>query len=131
MRSWLGIAPSSNMFDEAFIAQRRVVRLTTVGRKTGLPRTVKVWFVVTGPREIAVQHVRGPNVHWYRNLEKNPAVRVDFGEGEVRGQATVVRNPEEIQQILRAVRRKYGLVAWLLQMFGTKNAVAAKIELLP
>ncbi|GIW42824.1 MAG: hypothetical protein KatS3mg077_0106 [Candidatus Binatia bacterium] len=110
------------------VAKRRVIRLTTIGRKSGLPRTVKVWFIVQGPGEIAVQHVRGIP-QWYRNLLKDPHVQVDFGEFVVRGLAEPIRERTEIEQVLRKIRGKYGLLAQLLQLWGTKNAVAARIQL--
>lgn len=117
-------------FDLSHVAHRRTVRLTTTGRRTGQPRTVKVWFVVTGPREVAVHHVQGDSAHWYRNLLRNPGVMVDFGDGPLRGRAQVIESRQEIQQIVRRIRRKYPL-AWLFQLFGTSRAVAARIEVEP
>ncbi len=124
-----GPSSRSDGSEAAHWARQRVIRLTTIGRKSGLPRTVQVWFVVTGPGEIAVQHVRGPTAQWYLNLKKHPEVTVDFGDGPVHGYAQVVNDRAEVQRILREIRRKYGLIAWLLQLLGTSKAVAAKIRL--
>ncbi|MCX8073824.1 MAG: nitroreductase family deazaflavin-dependent oxidoreductase [Candidatus Binatia bacterium] len=111
------------------ILKSRVMRLTTVGRKSGKPRSVKVWFVPVGGDEIAVQHARAPAPHWYRNIEQNPNVTLDFGSLVVRGRAIPVTDPKEVEEILRRVREKYGLLARLLQLFGTKGAVAVRIKL--
>lgn len=123
-------ASTQTSFDLTPYARKRTARLTTTGRRSGQPRTVKVWFVVTGPREICVQHVQGPNANWYRNLLRNPAVIVDFGDGPLRGQARAVESREQIREILHRIRRKYPL-AWLFQLFGTSRAVAARIEVEP
>lgn len=123
-------ARTANDFDLSEVAKRRTVRLTTTGRRTGQPRTVKIWFVVTGPREIAVQHVQGDSANWYRNLLRNPGVMVDFGDGPLRGRARPVEVREEIEQIIRRIRRKYPL-AWLFQLLGTSRAVAVRIEVEP
>ena len=110
-------------------AKQSTLRLTTTGRKSGEPRAVKVWFVLMDAQRIAVQHVRGSDANWYRNLAKNPNVEVDLGGGLLRARAIVVHDRAEINRILKRIRGKY-LVAWLLQAFGTRNAVAATIELL-
>jgi len=114
--------------DLARYTKRSTVQLTTVGRTSGLPRTVKVWFVVVGPQRIAVQHVRGADANWYRNLSKNAAVQVDFGDGAIAARAIPVTERSAIRRILALIRRKY-LMAWVLQACGTRNAVAAEIEL--
>lgn len=111
------------------VARRRVVRLTTRGRKTGKPRTVTIWFVPAGPSSIYVQHAgRGP-AQWYQNLLCDPSVTVDFGTGPLPAKAAPVRDPTEIQRVLRLVRRKYPL-AWFFQLLGWgRQAVAAEIAL--
>lgn len=112
------------------LERRRVVRLTTVGRKSGAPRTVKVWFVFLAPDVIAVQHVRHPTPNWYRNIVHNPQVVVDFGELALEGRAEPVTDRNDIGAILRKIRAKYGFLAWLLQLWGTGDAVAARVRLI-
>lgn len=55
-----------------------VAELTTVGRKSGLPRTVEVRLVFLNGRFYASSG-RVENKHWCRNLLKNPAVEVKAG----------------------------------------------------
>jgi deazaflavin-dependent oxidoreductase (nitroreductase family) len=111
------------------VARRRTVRLTTRGRKTGQPRTVKIWFVVSGPDRLSVQHVAATPAHWYRNLLREAAVSVDFGDGPVPAAAEPIRDAERIRDVLRKVRRKYPL-AWIIQFVNRKaQPVAAQIVL--
>ncbi|GBD27769.1 hypothetical protein HRbin30_03124 [bacterium HR30] len=111
------------------LERRRVLYLTTVGRKSGVARKVKVWFVFLAPDIVAVQHVRPPLPQWYRNILKNSQVVVDFGGFTCEGTAEPVSDRGEIQAILQKIRRKYGLLAWLLQLWGTSEAVAVRIRL--
>ncbi len=113
----------------AELKRQRVLRLTTVGRKSGLPRTVKVWFVFLSPDLVAVQHVRPPVPQWYRNILRNPRVVVSFGGVTCEGMAEPVTDRNEIDEILRKIRKKYRLFAWLIQLWGTERAVAATIRL--
>jgi len=108
-------------------ARQSTVRLTTTGRKSGRQHTVTIWFVVADAQRLYVQHVRGPEADWYKNLRKQPAVQLDFGRGPVAAQATVVNDASEIQRILKLIRGKY-LLAWVVQLFGmARHAVAAEI----
>jgi deazaflavin-dependent oxidoreductase (nitroreductase family) len=110
-------------------AKRRTIGLTTRGRKSGQPRTVKVWFVIAGSKSIFVQHASSAPSQWYRNLVADPAVQIDFGGGPVAGRATPLTDPQQVREILRLVRRKYPL-AWLIQLLGRKaTPLAAEIVL--
>lgn len=111
-------------------AGRSTVRLTTVGRKSGAPRTVMIWFVVDGDRRINVQHVRGPAPQWYKNLLANPTVSIDFGDGAVPARAAVITERAEIDRVLLQIRKKHWLMGPLIQMFRSGGQpVAAAIEI--
>ena len=110
------------------VARVRTLDLTTRGRKSGQPRTVKIWFVAAGPNSIYVQHTSPKPADWYRNLVEEPAVTIDFGSGPVAGVALPITEPERIQQVLALVRRKY-IAAWLFRLLGWgRSAVAAEIS---
>lgn len=115
--------------DLAMHARRSTLRLTTRGRRSGEPRTVTVWFVVTGPRTLRVQHVRPDGAHWYRNLCADPAVEIDLGAGPRPGTARPLLERGEIDGVLAAIRRKHWLLAPFVQRGDTSRAVAAEITL--
>ena len=96
----------------------RLVNLTTRGRKSGKPRTVKIWFVVAGPTSIYVQHTNPKPADWYRNLMRDPSVSVDFGTGQVAARATPVSDAEGDRTDPRDwCERKY-LAAWIFKLLG-------------
>ena len=106
------------------------MQLTTRGRKSGLARTVKVWFVVGSGNSVYVQHASAAPAYWYQNLIRDPEVTIDFGDGPLAARATPVSEPARIDEILRLIRRKYPL-AWIFQLLGRgRQAVAAEIMLL-
>lgn len=111
-------------------AARKTIRLTTIGRRSGKPRTVTIWFAVDGPRRLLVQHVAKKPAQWHRNLSANPRVQVDFGEGPREGRAEVIDDREEIAAVLAKIGRKYWTYR-LIRLFGggVDQAVAARIDL--
>jgi deazaflavin-dependent oxidoreductase (nitroreductase family) len=108
--------------------RQSTVRLTTIGRKSGQKRTVTVWFVMADPQRFYVQHVRGADANWYRNLLAHPAVEVDFGSGVLPARAEPVADTTEVRRVLALFRKKY-LLAWVFQLLGmTRQAVAAEVR---
>jgi len=108
-------------------ARRSTLRLTTIGRRSGKPHTVTIWFVVADDRRLYVQHARGPTADWFKNLRKNPAVQVDVGDGPLPATAREIVDPAAVARVLRQIRRKYWF-AWVFQVLGmTRQAVAAEI----
>lgn len=93
------------------------VKLTTVGRASGQPRAVTIWFVVADANHIHVQHSSRAPAQWYKNLLKTPEVQLDFGDGMVRGRAVAVTDAGEIARIQKQFRGKY-FMYWLFQLLG-------------
>lgn len=75
-----------------------VVELTTIGRKSGLPRSVMLTCpVVEGPNYVIVASRGGDDVHpsWFVNLRDNPAVEVKIqGKPKVKMTATIASDAE-------------------------------------
>ena len=59
-------------------ADDAVCRLVTVGRRSGRPHDIEIWFGVVGD-ELAFISGNGPSADWYRNALANPAVEVRLG----------------------------------------------------
>jgi deazaflavin-dependent oxidoreductase (nitroreductase family) len=96
--------------DIASLADELVLDLTTVGRHSGEPRTIEIWFVYhQGKLYLNAEH--GHSTQWVRNLLQNPRVQVCLREWTWDGHARVL-NPNQDRQLWVAVvalsRQKYG-----------------------
>jgi deazaflavin-dependent oxidoreductase (nitroreductase family) len=92
-----------------------VLLLTTVGRKSGLPRLTPLQYeLVEG--EVQIGSVRGLQADWVRNILANPYVEVEIKGRRTEGHAHVSTDPEEITDFLqlRLERHPFMLRAMLL-----------------
>ena len=99
----------------AKLRDQREVKLTTIGRRSGKPHTVPVWFVVDGER--IYLSTLDPSRDWVRNAKTNPDVRFDFGGTVLAGQLRTVGDPALETRIGQALRHKYW-VAWAAGLVG-------------
>lgn len=92
------------------IQNNNYLYLTTIGRTTGQPREIEIWFVESeGKFYILAEHFRG--AQWVKNLEHNPRVRVRAGDREFDGTARVLdpeRDRAAWQTAQRLANEKYG-----------------------
>jgi deazaflavin-dependent oxidoreductase (nitroreductase family) len=74
----------------ASMGNRPLVLLTTVGRKTGMPRTTPMMFVRDDERIFVVASNAGApeDPQWYRNLIADPFVTVELPGEEFEARAT-------------------------------------------
>jgi len=72
--------------------ERKYLYLTTVGRVSGQPREIEIWFVESqGKFYVLAEHFR--EAHWVKNIERNPRVRVRLGQAQFDATARVL-DPE-------------------------------------
>ena len=76
-----------------------VADLTTIGRKTGLPRTVELRFTyLNGCFYVSSSKVEGK--HWCQNMIKNPAVEISARGEKLSGLAKLVTDDNLRRQVL-------------------------------
>lgn len=80
--------------------------LTTVGRKSGRPRTIEIWYGVDG-ETVYFLSGGGDSAQWVQNLTANPNVTVRIGRKTAPGQARIVENAEEDMRARRLLAAKY------------------------
>jgi deazaflavin-dependent oxidoreductase (nitroreductase family) len=75
---------------------RKLILLTTTGRKSGQPRTVPVVPYIDGNEMFVMASMGGAPSHpaWYANLLANPEVGVQLGPDRWRARATPVEGEE-------------------------------------
>ena len=84
--------------------------LTTIGRKTGSPHEIEIWFVsFDGKYYILAEHRE--NAHWVKNIRRNPRVRVRIGDQSFDAIARVLdqeRDKSTFEQAQKLECEKYG-----------------------
>jgi deazaflavin-dependent oxidoreductase (nitroreductase family) len=101
------------------------VRLTTVGRSSGSPRTVTIWFVRDQDR-LYVQSGKDGKTNWHRNVLANPGVSLAFDSLQLTGRAVPIDDEAETQRVHELFRAKYltaRIMGWFGGGFGTGRVV--------
>ncbi len=77
----------------------RIIQLVTIGRQSGLPRTVTVGFICHyGRLYVRTSH----RTNWYKNILANPEIKVIHDGAEFLVRAKQVKN-EEISKVLQHI----------------------------
>jgi len=95
------------------MADSRVLLLTTVGARSGLPRTVVIGFRRDGDRYLAIASDNGSDVApaWYRNLLADRAATIEVGPDrlEVRARTATAEERRELAKAIDYLDRQQAL----------------------
>jgi deazaflavin-dependent oxidoreductase (nitroreductase family) len=69
--------------------------LTTVGRRTGQPHRIEIWFAMEDGRMYLLSGGRDGS-DWVRNLQVTPEVTVELGDGTYAGVARILLPGTEV-----------------------------------
>jgi deazaflavin-dependent oxidoreductase (nitroreductase family) len=92
------------------VADKQVLYLTTIGRRTGLSREIEIWFVVCCERFYLFAET-GEAAGWVKNIRRNPKVRVRIEEWRIDAAARVLDRHADrklCDQVVAIADRKYG-----------------------
>ncbi len=92
----------------ARVASESTLEITTIGRKSGKPRTKPIWFVYD-QGALYIQSGKDGKTHWYRNLQKNPQIWLKIGQLALTGKAQFVTDTAETERVHDLFRSKYSL----------------------
>jgi len=93
------------------VAGKHTVSLTHIGRKTGKPHQVTIWFVLHGDKVyIGTANV---NRQWVRNVQKTPQVRLSIGAETFDGGARFLTDRDGHRRVQSLFARKY----WMFSPF--------------
>ena len=108
------------------VADESILNLTTIGRKSGKPRTRPIWFVYDQGK-IYLQAGKEGNTDWYKNLQKNPEVGLAIDKLVLKGQAHIVEGEAETERVHDLFREKY-FQARIAQTFGSSIGRGKVVE---
>jgi len=92
------------------VADKQVLYLTTIGRTTGLPREIEIWFIVRRERFYLFAETREA-AGWVKNIRRNSKVTVRIGEHEIEATARVLDRQADRKlwdEVAGIADRKYG-----------------------
>ena len=92
------------------IVNNKVLYLTTVGRKTDLPREIEIWFVLHCDRFYLFAET-GEAAAWVKNIRSAPEVGVRIGGSSVGAKARILDREIDRElwaQVAAIADRKYG-----------------------
>ncbi len=89
-------------------ARLAVCDLETIGRVSGRPRVIEIWFAADPERDrIYMLSGGGDAAHWVRNIRARPEVRVRFGDRWVDGIASEIEGAPDEMLARRLLAAKY------------------------
>ena len=119
--------PSSSRADLEARASESIVEITTIGRKSGKPRTIPIWFIYEHDR-FYIQAGNDGKTSWYRNLKKNSQIGLKIEDLTFTAKAQFIDDPTETERIHEMFRSKY-LRARLASWFGSQVGHGRVVEI--
>jgi deazaflavin-dependent oxidoreductase (nitroreductase family) len=107
------------------LVRYRQVKISVIGRKSGRTISIPVWFVVEGEK-LYLLPVQGSDTQWYRNVLKNPSIRIDARGAEAEFRAVSIADGKTVKSVIEKFREKYG--AKDVKKYYSKFDVALRLE---
>jgi deazaflavin-dependent oxidoreductase (nitroreductase family) len=117
--------PSSQDTLKSRLARYRQIEISVIGRKSGQKISIPVWFVIDG-ETLYLLPVQGSDTQWYKNVLKNPSIRIDARGAEPGLRAVPVTDARAVKSVVDKFREKYG--AGDVKKYYSKFDVAVAVE---
>lgn len=99
--------PASNDTLRDRLARFREIDITVTGRKSGRAISNPIWFVLHKDK-LYLLPVQGSDTQWYKNVLKNPSIRINAGGAQGEFQAVPVTDAARVSHVVEKFREKYG-----------------------
>jgi deazaflavin-dependent oxidoreductase (nitroreductase family) len=108
------------------LSKRDEITITVTGRKSGHAISIPVWFVLEDDK-LYVLPVEGSDTQWYKNVLKNPSIRIAAGSATAEVRLSPITDPHEVSSVVEKFRAKHG--ARDVKKYYSKLDVAAEAEM--
>jgi len=98
--------PAENELKER-LGRYRQITISVTGRKSGKLISNPVWFVLEG-NKLYLLPVMGSDTQWYKNVLKDPSIRIAARDEEAEFRAKPLTDPKAVAAIVEKFRDKYG-----------------------
>ncbi len=82
------------------------IAITVIGRKSGRAISIPIWFVFDDKLHLLPVH--GSDTQWYRNVLRNPKIRIKTGGMEAEVKAVSITDAAQVAAVVEKFRKKYG-----------------------
>jgi len=89
------------------LSRYREIKISVIGRKSGRTISNPVWFVLDG-ENLYLLPVQGSDTQWYKNMLKNPKMRIDARGADAAFNAVPVTDATRVSSVVQKFRDKYG-----------------------
>ncbi len=89
------------------LSRSREINISVIGRKSGRTISIPVWFV-SDEAKLYLLPVQGSATQWYKNVLRNPSIRVGAGSVEDELKVVPVTDAPRVASIVEKFREKYG-----------------------
>jgi deazaflavin-dependent oxidoreductase (nitroreductase family) len=83
------------------------IHISVTGRKSGRAISNPVWFVSEDDK-LYLLPVKGSDTQWYKNVLKNPSIKVKAGRAEAELKVTPITDAKQVASVVEKFRDKYG-----------------------
>ncbi len=89
------------------LSRPREIKISVIGRKSGRTISNPVWFVLDEDK-LYLLPVRGSDTQWYKNVLKNPSIRIEAGGADAEFKAVAINDATGVSSVVEKFRDKYG-----------------------
>ncbi len=90
------------------LSRSREITISVIGRKSGRTISNPVWFVLDEDK-LYMLPVQGSATQWYKNVLKNPSIRIRAGSVEAEFKVVSVTDAPQVASVVEKFRDKYGV----------------------
>ncbi len=99
--------PTRNDSLKDSLSRSREIKISVTGRKSGRTISIPVWFVLEGDK-VYLLPVQGSDTQWYKNVLKNPSIRVATRSAEAEFKVDTITDAKQVSSVVEIFRSKYG-----------------------
>lgn len=88
------------------LSRSQEITISVTGRKSGRTISVPIWFVFD--EELYLLPVHGSDTQWYKNVLKDPKIRIATGKAHAELQAVPITDAAQVRSVVERFHHKYG-----------------------
>jgi deazaflavin-dependent oxidoreductase (nitroreductase family) len=89
------------------LSRYREINISVTGRKSGRTISNPVWFALDD-NQLYLLPVKGSDTQWYKNVLKNPSIRIDARGAETQVKGAPITDAKQVSAVVEKFRAKYG-----------------------